>query len=880
MTFIPTPAQTAMALNASANANANGSANGRVAEIASALAEFSGQSAQAQPRRSYAETVATIPRTPPRNENAGRTIPPPLQAPRAVVPARGGPIQAFTLRRVSPTAEARRNGASTPRLTASFALRGPPPPTAFNFGDPLPVAGRTVDLPGMSEQPSSLPTGPLTPPTPPARPSPTSSDDLWKQMENGPFHSHIPSPVSNSGVDTAAATAGDVGDEPEKNENNGGSVFVQRGHKRARTDSTSPSPPERSNAAQSVPLPSIGEVIPDEILNRCLDRHEMTPRTHPLAALRLPKMGWHRPSAGADPVGTPSEIPRPKSSIHSLLNPQTSASRDATVPAAITPEDSHSHLSRYGTKHKQAECGDPEAMEWTPQSPLLAPNPSTRKPAPAREATNAAAIRQPTAPPLLASFSLPPPPNAHYRNALQSFDAAFPPIPEEGEIAPTSASWLPTPNEPYPGASFGLRTSATRRTSHSSLALEKGTAPSLPHASYHAEAQPEAAASLPKRHSSLEPPSRWTASTTVRAAGGVRAPSPQPVTGIVFTPPPSGGFQLPALEDPEALLRGLSAQRARALYGAGQYAAVLARVYNVVRPDPVHARQIVEAIEIAVKIATGEPEPQVVPPENDRMAPRDHARYPGTWVIRNIAQESVSVMLERGVWSYDDVTFFAYPIDAPIPRFLFSLDGFDVIKPGDQALFDAVWDAIARGDIRDKTLRIARASDRLRGLDDASILSHLLASFVVNVEDLGNGRQVAAVYCDPPTDSVPLWRDWKRALESRAFTTTWNGTAVVRRLQHCKACHGADHPTHICPYQLIPGWRAPPPGEAHSFAAIASAPPPLPALNPRNRRPPPPRQDYGYDGRGDDFGRLDDRRAGGGRRDVRAGKSKANSEYR
>ncbi|KAI0349337.1 hypothetical protein OH77DRAFT_1514935 [Trametes cingulata] len=335
--------------------------------------------------------------------------------------------------------------------------------------------------------------------------------------------------------------------------------------------------------------------------------------------------------------------------------------------------------------------------------------------------------------------------------------------------------------------------------------------------------------------------------------GDMRPLSPQKAVNIAFTPPPAGGFKLPALEDPEALLRGLSPQRARALFGAGPYAAVLARVYNVGRPDPPLTRQIVEAIELAVKAATGEPEPQVVPPENERTASRDLARCPGTWVIRNIAPESVGVVIERG---------------------------FDNIKPGDPALFDAVWDAIARGEVRDKTLRIARATERFRGMDDTSIISCLLASLSVNVDDLGNGRQVAAVYCDPPTNSVPLWRDWKRAVESRDFATTWNGTAVVRRPQHCKACHGADHPTHICPYQLIPGWRAPPPGEAHSFAAIATAPPNISSQHPRGRRAPPARQDHGRESRWGDGGGQDDRRSGGGRRDVRAGKSRAYSEPR
>ncbi|KAI0355172.1 hypothetical protein OH77DRAFT_1511827 [Trametes cingulata] len=877
MTYIPTPAQTAAVLNAGGNVNA------RVAQIASALAEVAQQNNGA--RRSYAETVATTPKTPPTTAAMMAPMPPPSLATRPVVPARGGPVQPFTVRQVSPTPAARKRGSAGGSVMTGCTKSGNrhDVPASRRESTP-PAAGRVRTFDGIVEAETDLPHGPSTPLSSPRlpqedAPSPASSDDLWRQMMDGPFHSHIPSPVPSEEAqreDTDAVGPPPTASRPlqARDRRERHTTYVPRGHKRARAESSSPPPPERAET-QLISTSAPPSLLPPPIL-ACTSNNAAN-------------------HAGRD-VETPQRtraiaegIPRPRSNIHELLNPRVES------PSAAQPGESHDQPLPRNTPVApermwmeapkatyRGTAGDGELMEWTPSSPARLPAAPILAPIPHRHAADdGRVLRRSAPPPLLASFVLPPPLTggggmASQMNARNVFRSTFPPIPETDENAMEDVAWNPTPEEPYPGAN------SRRRLPLRDVADGQGLpplrrAPSMDRLS--PPPQTEWAASPSLQHTAAERVGRTQARSmiyTAESTGALQPGIPHYSARIAFTPPPNkNGFELPELEDPEALIDGLSAPRAQALSSAGPLAAALARVYNVVRPDPSQTRQIANAIEAAVRSATGEPEPQAVPPETERQAPRDLMRYPGTWVIRNIAPESVAKILRRKVWSCDGVTFFAYPTEVRIPRYLFSLDGFDPIKPGDPALFNAVWEAIVSEGMREKTIRLALATARFAGRSDEYILSCLLSSLVVHIEDLGNGRQIAAVKCDSPTDMVHLWRDWRRSLEGCSFTTTWHGTAEVRRPERCKACHGADHPTHICPFQYIPGWRAPPPGEAFSFAA-ALPPPPPPPYQGRNWRSM-AAHPSGPSGRRDGGDQSDGRRAGGGgRREAKMGKGRVN----
>ncbi|KAI0349258.1 hypothetical protein OH77DRAFT_1324595 [Trametes cingulata] len=606
-----------------------------------------------------------------------------------VVPAVGGLMQSLAIRQRSPILVNKPVGAPG-ILTQSHAPSNPRLPDPLRFGWSMPSMGATDRKASAASPPRSIPTTPKS--SPPQvlgqQPSPTSSEELWKQMEGGPFLSRIPSPVYSEKRTDRSDDASQCKDHH--------AVYAQRGYKRARMESKSPSPPEQSSHPVDnglMPAPTLGLANPETLSKESATRWTIQP-AYADSLPREERMTWTNRYGlnAAVPAENQSAPPRPRSNIHALLNspptasPQGGPSADrsgvygANTDRAPRPAASSSGPSGYESRE------DAERMEWTPTSPCQTASRPHFLPTTASGHDGSTQRLQPTYPPSLPAFALPPPPGTS--NTRLSFPSPrgpphHPPSAtvEEGEICASHDPWRPTVAEPYPGAS-------RRRLPH--LPATPRT-PVIPRTT--------------ERHSperpAIPPPARWGGVVDQYPGGTmlepVRAPSrarshdgsrmregTDPLHSIAVTPPPSDeGFELPVLDDPEALLKGLSVIRAQALFNEGPLAAVLCRVYNVTRPDPNQARQIATAIETAIIAATGESEPQVVPPEPERRVPRELAKYPGTWVIRNIAPASVAKLLERRILSSDDVTIFMYPIEPQIPRYLFTLEGFGQIKPQD-----------------------------------------------------------------------------------------------------------------------------------------------------------------------------------------------------
>ncbi|KAH9849695.1 hypothetical protein C2E23DRAFT_861685 [Lenzites betulinus] len=277
------------------------------------------------------------------------------------------------------------------------------------------------------------------------------------------------------------------------------------------------------------------------------------------------------------------------------------------------------------------------------------------------------------------------------------------------------------------------------------------------------------------------------------------------MTSLSFTPVPDGGFPVVALDAPDALFRDLARSRQAAVWSEDPSTTLLATVYNSAYPRPGAVRALTNAMTAAVQAAAEDASLIVVPPETEWAPVGVQRGAPITWVIMRLRPESALRLLSRPVWSSPSVTFFVYPRDLAIPRFLMTLTGF----AHSHGILQMIW-ATFRGDAVLPTIfALARANPSFAAANTEQVVDDILASIEVTIDELSNGNIHARIYMDSPTVSPQRWIEWRNFLRTVPFESNVNTTATAARPIQCAGCHGADHPTGQCPFQDLPGWNAP-----------------------------------------------------------------------
>ncbi|KAI0361602.1 hypothetical protein OH77DRAFT_1585680 [Trametes cingulata] len=302
--------------------------------------------------------------------------------------------------------------------------------------------------------------------------------------------------------------------------------------------------------------------------------------------------------------------------------------------------------------------------------------------------------------------------------------------------------------------------------------------------------------------------------TSVLATLTPLTPAPASV-GPVFTPPPVAGFELPVQPDPEQLLLGMPRARVAALWGEESDTLALLHLWSVGYPRPAQIQLLTDALAAALYAITGDVDPFLIPPEQDWTVPVAQRILPITWVVLRLSKAGTRKLLDGKVWSTPAITFFAYPRAIPIPRYLFTLSGFAHDRDSD--IISTVWATITGAKALPATLALLQENPDYEDDTLEAAAEIVLSGLEVTVYRLQNGNLNAAVFCGSPTASVPRWREWRNLLANLPYTSNFNTTGFARRPALCDACHGADHPTHKCPYPDVPGWNAPAPGNGPTF---------------------------------------------------------------
>ncbi|KAL1948190.1 hypothetical protein VTO73DRAFT_12265 [Trametes versicolor] len=588
---------------------------------------------------------------------------------------------------------------------------------------------------------------------------------------------------------------------------------ARKGKKRARIDSTSPSP---ATAARPRPPPP----------------QAATPSRGPRLALMqerpvLAPSGWATPATSCGRLGAvaTAEI------VAALLPPQADASRLPAPSRAASNRPSTSRPLRTGpTSRNRAndENAPPERpiFDMDIDLRLEYPPEALRRPPPYSMPLQSLDLNRVRFPEAFAHMG-PLPENDGADNSDDDLWAQV-----DGTERPNRGVLSVRDRPPTPHPSLSLATNGTtpaRVVSHSAAALAASFTPSQP------------IPPIPVPAGPTQPPGPIAGTATYHAA--MNPGLANLASNLQFTSAPPGGFPPVYLADPDGLFRGLSPARGVAL--RSEAACFIARIHNLNRMTQQEARQATTAVATIVTQVTGEMNPLVVAPERNGANGTNARQGPDalSFAVLGISVESVARMLRQSAWSSAIGTLHVSPATIAVAPFMFVAGGFAHDHNG--SILNSVFGVFSGPDVLPYITQLVQTHPDYRDVSPEEASRAILASLVVRVSTLQNGNLMAAVFCDPPTLTPSRWVEWRARVAALPFTHPLNSTGYARRMAPCAACHGEDHPTHLCPFQDVVGWNAPPPGTTWAqpgFAPAPGAPQPPPP-------PPPPAGGFASRGR-------------------------------
>ena len=188
-------------------------------------------------------------------------------------------------------------------------------------------------------------------------------------------------------------------------------------------------------------------------------------------------------------------------------------------------------------------------------------------------------------------------------------------------------------------------------------------------------------------------------------------------------------------------------------------------------------------------------------------------RYPSSFLTYNLTIPQRKLLLDRGVWSSQAITFRAVPFHPTNPDYLFTIRGFSLnIEDHIKALVYNVWHDADTASFVHNTINAAPENDH-------TMLNYAIISFLdsltvacLNIKERGGGLTPRFnIYASGAM--IPLhstWLDIRQYLADRIYYTSLTGQGeVVTNPYSCGTCHGVDHPKGMCPFHSIKGWNGP-----------------------------------------------------------------------
>ena len=188
-------------------------------------------------------------------------------------------------------------------------------------------------------------------------------------------------------------------------------------------------------------------------------------------------------------------------------------------------------------------------------------------------------------------------------------------------------------------------------------------------------------------------------------------------------------------------------------------------------------------------------------------------KYPSSFLVYNLTFLQKQLLLERGVWSSQAITFRATPFYPTNPDYLFTIKGFSLnIEDRILALVHNVWHDGATANFARDLVHTAPERDRTTLAFAIHTFLDSVSVSCLNIKERGGGLIPSFnVYANG--NAIPLNETWiqiRKHLSEKLYYTPLTGRGdVVISPYTCGICHGVEHPKGLCPFLGIVGWNGP-----------------------------------------------------------------------
>ncbi|KAI0720987.1 hypothetical protein C8T65DRAFT_735481 [Cerioporus squamosus] len=300
------------------------------------------------------------------------------------------------------------------------------------------------------------------------------------------------------------------------------------------------------------------------------------------------------------------------------------------------------------------------------------------------------------------------------------------------------------------------------------------------------------------------------------AGGHAAPPQPAPLPPVQPTTPftvlPESGAPTMHFDDPEFLLKGLAQERNHVIFRQPQSSIALARIFNGGVPRANNVKAMSDSLGDTVHAITGARDFIIVPPAQAWGQELSLQDQPQTWIILRLRPEHTRRLVSQMLWSSHKITIMVFNRDVKFGRFIGRVGYYT--HNIDNDIENSIRNAFS-GPLILPSIRSLIASHPSIAADDIDpTVQRVLASLRVKVVEYPNGNITANVFCDSPAGTVEQWRTWVAYVRTVPLWSDLNPTGTFLRPIRCAGCAGADHPTFLCPFALLPGWNGPSPGAA------------------------------------------------------------------
>jgi hypothetical protein len=276
-----------------------------------------------------------------------------------------------------------------------------------------------------------------------------------------------------------------------------------------------------------------------------------------------------------------------------------------------------------------------------------------------------------------------------------------------------------------------------------------------------------------------------------------------------YTPKPEGGFPVVYGRNPTHAFDNIDLTQITAWMDLEGPLVFVQPLFHGFYPSAI-AQEIVGILQSTIKDLFGCEKPKVAAPMASSTPPTvDHAPY--TYLLRNIPPEVAAKLIDQRCWATEKIGFLVYTAEAITPTYLGAIEGLNPTDDDDVMEVKAlIARTLAQGEVGAIIAEISTCDPDLVGLGAPERVDKIVKTLRINVISIrasrGSLRPIINMYLDCPFGSDMDWNRLLDAVTKTKFRHVLLGIGNILRGWTCTICHGADHPSGLCPLPSVPGW--------------------------------------------------------------------------